>query len=77
MISYGEFLLGNLKGMSYFLNVFNELSLAWLGWAVLAGPGRAVLGRPVLVWAGLGWPGLAWDVMGFQSTVENPHKISS
>ena len=32
-----------------------------LGWEGWAGPGRA---------------GLARDVMGFQSTVENPHKIS-
>ena len=73
MISYGEFLCGNLMGMSYgaFLSVFKELSLAWLGWTGLAGPASAGLG-----WAGLGWPGLAWDVMGFQSTVENPHKKS-
>ena len=55
-------------GMSYgaFLSVFNEL-----GWAGLAGPGRA---GPAS--AGLGWHGLAWDVMGLQSIVENPHKIS-
>ena len=58
--SYGDVLWGLLKWIS------NELSWAgqaWLGWA---GP----------CWAGQGWPGLAWDVMGLQSTVENPHKIS-
>ena len=47
------------------------MSSAWLG---LAGPGRA---GPAS--AGLGWTelaGLAWDVMGLQSTVENPNKIS-
>ena len=73
MISYGEFLWGNLMGMSYgaFLSVFNELSLAGQAWL-----GQAVLGRPVLVWAGMGWHGLACDVMGLQNTVENPHKIS-
>ena len=64
MISYGEFLWGNLMGMSYgaFLSGF-LMSSAGLGWA---GP----------CWAGQGWHGLAWDVMGLQSTVENPHKIS-
>ena len=52
-------------GMSYgaFLSAFNELSLAWPG---RTGPASA----------GLGCHGLAWDVMGLQSTVENPHKIS-
>ena len=59
-IHYCDFLwgilMGNLMGMSYgaFLSVINELSLdgqAWLG--------QAVLGRPVLVWAGMGCHGLA------------------
>ena len=55
MISYGEFLWGNLIGISYgaFLWGFQ------MGWA-----GKTGLGR------------LGWDVMGFQSTVENPDKIS-
>ena len=63
MISYGEFLWGNLMGKSYgdilwgFLMGISN-GLGWEGWA---GPDRA---------------GLARDVMGFQSTVENPHKIS-
>ena len=72
-IHYCDFLWGILMGKSYgaFLSVFNELSLDWLGWAGLAGPGRA---GPAS--AGLGWPDLGWDVMGLQSTVENPHKIS-
>ena len=72
MISYGEFLWGNLMGMSYgaFLSGFlmSSAGLGRLGWA---GPDHAGPAR-----AGLGWHGLAWDVMGLQSTVENPHKIS-
>ena len=75
-IHYCDFLwgilMGNLMGMSYgaFLSGFlmSSAGLGRLGWARLgrAGPARA----------GLGWHGLAWDVMGLQSTVENPHKIS-
>ena len=55
------YLLSNRRGLLT-QGAFSN-GLGWKGWA---GPGRA----------GRGWPGLAWDVMGFQSTVENPHKIS-
>ena len=72
-IHYCDFLWGILMGKSYgdvlwgFLKwISNELSWAGLGRLGWAGP----------CWAGQGWPGLAWDVMGLQSTVENPHKIS-
>jgi hypothetical protein len=68
VISYGEFLWGNLNGT--FLLGF-QMGWAGLGWA---GLGWAGLG-----WAGLGWAGQGWlamDVMGFQSTIETPHKIS-
>ena len=65
--SYGKILRGNIMGLSYgdFLWGFQ------MDWA---GLGR--LDRAGLCWAGQGLPGLAWDVMGFQSRVENPHKIS-
>jgi hypothetical protein len=63
--SYGNILWGFLMGISN-----------GMGWAGKAGLGQAVLGWPGLAWTSLGWAGLAWDVMGFQSTVENPHKIS-
>ena len=71
MISNDEFLWGNLMGKSYgeilwgYLMGLSYCDFKWteLGWA---GPGWAMLGRA----------GLARDVMGFQSTVENPHKIS-
>ena len=52
--------------MGLYYGDFKWAGLGREGWAGKAGLGRAVLG----------WPGLAWDVMGFQSTVENPHKIS-
>ena len=72
-IHYCDFLWGILMGKSYgdvlwgFLKwISNELS-----WA-----GQAWLGRAGPCWAGQDWHGLAWDVMGLQSTVENPHKIS-
>ena len=60
-IHYCDFLWGILMGKSYgdvlwgFLKwISNELS-----WAGLAGPGRAMLGRPGLAWAGMGCHGLA------------------
>ena len=72
-IHYCDFLWGILMGKSYgdvlwgFLKwISNELSWAGLGRLGWAGP----------CWAGQGWHRLAWDVMGLQSTVENPHKIS-
>ena len=65
--SYEEILLGYLMGLSY--GDFKWAGLGRLGWEDWAR--KAGLGRP-----GQGWPGLAWDVMGFQSTVENPHKKS-
>ena len=36
----------------------------------------AGLGQAMLGWSGLAWDVISLDVMGFQSTVENPHKIS-
>ena len=70
-IHYCDFLWGILMGKSYWDILWGFLigisnGLGWEDWARKAG-----LGRP-----GQGWPGLAWDVMGFQSTVENPDKIS-
>ena len=61
-------------GMSYgaFLSVFNELSLAWLDWAGLAGPGGA---GPAS--AGLGWHGMSWACkVQLKIPIRFPHKIS-
>ena len=70
MISYGEFLWVNLIGISFGVFLLG-FQIGWAGKTGLGSMGWAGLGRP-----GQGWPGLAWDVMGFQSTVENPDKIS-
>ena len=63
VISYGDILWVNPKGISNGAFLW-RVQMDWTG-----------LGCAWLGWAVLGWPGLAWDVMGFQSTVENPHRI--
>ena len=71
MISYGEFLWGNLMGMSYgaFLSEFlmSSAGLGRLGWV---GPGCAGPAR-----AGMGWHGMSWACkVQLKIPIRFPHK---
>ena len=71
MISYGEFLWGNLMGMSYGALISGFLmSSGGLG---LAGPGRAGLAM-----AGMGWHGMSWACkVQLKIRIRFPHKKSA